>query len=488
MPGLDRIPSAGTPRGRGAVDTILDTPVGRASVEISVDLLDPHPDNPRDEVGDVEEMSVGMRQLGVLEPLLVATAEAFRAGRLGAGDEEAVASGRYVILAGHRRLAAARKAELATVPCIIRDDLAADVDAITAMLLENLHRDDLSHLQEARGYALLIQLGKTQEEVAALVGRSQAHISKKLALLKLPEQAQARIGNGLTVEDAVKLAAYADDPDIVTKAATTDRPSWKTVDQVAADLRKERERKVAVDALKEKLRAKGIMRFAGWSSYGFVRSLDEVMRPHFRGGSMKVDDLKATGVDVRDHDALPCHGAAVGFDYTGRLQHAIVCLKPKNHAGDVKARVDRAEDRARREAEKAAARAGERRELVRALLAGKPTKDLNELVDALLIRRQLASMNRHAEVAAIAAMLGLEPPANDSPAAVLAVFERIGELADGNAAARARVLAAVTLAKCELDIDRAWGDKVGAGAYLRFLQSQGHEPAGAERKLIGVKR
>src|ERR687897_1611711 len=96
-------------------------------------LLD-HPNNVRDDLGDLDELTASIRQVGVIEPLvIVPTDDGHR------------------ILTGHRRKAAAIAAGLATVPCYQRPDLADDRDQVLAILIENLRRHDLAELEGARG-------------------------------------------------------------------------------------------------------------------------------------------------------------------------------------------------------------------------------------------------------------------------------------------------------------------------------------------------
>jgi ParB/RepB/Spo0J family partition protein len=149
------------------------------------------PDNLRADVGDVSNLAESIRSVGLLEPLIVT------GGSL--ADE-------YLLVAGHRRKAAAAKAGLDTVPCIVRHYTEAERTEV--MLVENLHREGLDPIEEAHGYQRLTELGLSQRTIAERVGRTQPHVSKRLALLKIPEPAQARVIEGtLTLEAAADLAA-----------------------------------------------------------------------------------------------------------------------------------------------------------------------------------------------------------------------------------------------------------------------------------------
>lgn len=155
--------------------------------QVLVGQLHPATDNPRTDVGDVDEMATTMKQLGVLEPLVVS---------------KNGASG-YTVVAGHRRLAAAKQAGLKTVPCVVHEDLSDQARA-EMMLVENLQRTDLTPIEEAKAYRRLTELGRSQRDLAKVVGRSQSHISKRVALLKLPEVALAAVDSGgITLETAI---------------------------------------------------------------------------------------------------------------------------------------------------------------------------------------------------------------------------------------------------------------------------------------------
>lgn len=127
-----------------------------------------------DDPEQITELAGSIRAYGVLQPLLV---------RPGGGAWE--------VVAGRRRLAAAREAGLEMVPCIIHgydDDQAADV-----ALAENLCRRDLSPVEEALAFAQLRERGLTQRAIAAKVNRSQAHVSMLLRILELPSKVRDKI-------------------------------------------------------------------------------------------------------------------------------------------------------------------------------------------------------------------------------------------------------------------------------------------------------
>jgi ParB family chromosome partitioning protein len=142
-------------------------PIGRL---LSVDLIDPNPEQPRVEIGDLTELASSINEKGVLEPLLVKPS----------------VRGRWMIIAGERRWRASKIAGLKEVPCIEMD---VDEGAIAEIaLIENLQRKDLTPWEEADGLAALCEkYGYTHDDVAKKVGKSRTTITEALAIASLPE-------------------------------------------------------------------------------------------------------------------------------------------------------------------------------------------------------------------------------------------------------------------------------------------------------------
>ena len=145
------------------------SPIGRM---ISVDSLDPNPEQPRVEIGDLSELTASVREKGVLEPLLV---------------KSSTAKGHWMIIAGERRWRAARAAGLREVPCIEMEVDECSVAEIA--LIENMQRKDLTPWEEADGLASLCQrYGYTHEDLAKKVGKSRSTITEALSLASIPEE------------------------------------------------------------------------------------------------------------------------------------------------------------------------------------------------------------------------------------------------------------------------------------------------------------
>src|ERR671913_1825155 len=145
------------------------TTIGRL---ISVEQLDPNPEQPRVEIGDLTELTISVKEKGVLEPLLV---------------KPSAQKGRWMIIAGERRWRAARAAGLREVPCIEMDVDERGVAEIA--LIENMQRKDLTAWEEADGLAALcMRFGYTHEDVAKKVGKSRTTVTEALSIANLPEK------------------------------------------------------------------------------------------------------------------------------------------------------------------------------------------------------------------------------------------------------------------------------------------------------------
>ena len=144
------------------------TQVGRM---IGVDKLDPNPEQPRVEFGDLSDLTASIAEKGVLEPLLV------KPLRL---------TGRWLIIAGERRWRAAQKAGLKEVPCV---EMEVDEGAVAEIaLIENMQRKDLTVWEEADGlFSLCNRFGYTHEEVARKVGKSRSTVTEALSIAAIPK-------------------------------------------------------------------------------------------------------------------------------------------------------------------------------------------------------------------------------------------------------------------------------------------------------------
>jgi ParB family transcriptional regulator, chromosome partitioning protein len=149
--------------------------------ELPVGLIKPNPDQPRTHFDEeaMAALAASIETSGVVQPLLV----------------RPLADGSYELVAGERRWRAARQAGLERVPAVVRDQ--AEAERLQAALIENMVREDLNPVEEARACAALVEdLGLTKEELARRVGRSRPAVSNLIRLLELPDEALELLEQG----------------------------------------------------------------------------------------------------------------------------------------------------------------------------------------------------------------------------------------------------------------------------------------------------
>ena len=181
-------------------------------VELAIADIRPNPYQPRRDVdaAALEELTASIRKAGLLQPVVVRQAPAGGGG--GGGN------GGYELIAGERRLRACQALGWEKIPAVKRE--VDDRTVLTLALVENLQRDDLSPVDEARGYERLIaEFNLTQQDVADAVGRDRSTVANALRLLKLPPAVLALLHEGgLSVGHARALLAL-DDPRVATSLA-----------------------------------------------------------------------------------------------------------------------------------------------------------------------------------------------------------------------------------------------------------------------------
>lgn len=170
------------------------------AVAVRINEIEPNREQPRKEFDSaaLSELADSISQHGVLQPLLL----------------RPMPSGGYRIVAGERRWRAARMAGLAEVPAVIRE--MTDAEEMLFALIENLQREDLTPLEEARGYRTLIETqGFTQEEVSRTVGKSRPTVTNAMRLLNLPEDIQEMLEKGeITAGHARTLLSFKNEEDM----------------------------------------------------------------------------------------------------------------------------------------------------------------------------------------------------------------------------------------------------------------------------------
>jgi ParB family chromosome partitioning protein len=279
---------------------VATTPVTAANLPItrlSVDLLSPSALQPRrhfDETA-LDELSASIAEKGVLQPLLVRA--------------DPSQPGRYEIIAGERRWRASQRAQVHEVPVHVTN--LSDSEVLEVALIENLQRQDLTAVEEARGYKRLLEdFGHTQERVAEVVGKSRAHVANTLRLLSLPRAVQDLLDSGQVTAGQVRPLIGLSDAEAVAKLIVKRGLSARQAERLAKGYgRKRRLAIVPKDtdtaALEQSLaQATGYkvnIAFDGKGgtvniAYTSLEQLDDIVRRLSTGGRAKI----ATGDDEND--------------------------------------------------------------------------------------------------------------------------------------------------------------------------------------------
>ena len=185
-------------------EKIIDETSKDEIVEIAIDELRSNPYQPRKVFDEdkLQELADSIKEHGIFQPIIV---------------KKSSIKG-YEIIAGERRVKAAKMAGLSVVPAIIRD--FTDQEMMEIALLENLQRENLNSIEEANAYKSLIDsLGITQEELASRLGKSRSHITNMLGLLNLPEEVKDLIVDGKISQSHARVLSKIEDREQVKELA-----------------------------------------------------------------------------------------------------------------------------------------------------------------------------------------------------------------------------------------------------------------------------
>jgi len=172
--------------------------------QLALELIDRNPYQTRTHLGEpaLLEMADSIRATGVLQPITV----------------RAVPGGRYQLIAGERRWLASQRAGKATVPAIVRQ--VSNEQAMEMTIIENLQREDLNPIEQARAFERLgREFGLTQEQISQRTGKERSSVANFLRLLRLPEQVQAYIGGNQISFGHAKALLALDSPEAMVKLA-----------------------------------------------------------------------------------------------------------------------------------------------------------------------------------------------------------------------------------------------------------------------------
>lgn len=187
----------GLGKGLDAIFAENDAESGAGTVSVRLSEIEPNREQPRKEFDPaaLQELADSIAQHGILQPLLL----------------RPLIGGGYRIVAGERRWRAARMAGLSEVPAVIRE--MSDAEEMLFALIENLQREDLTPIEEAKGYRTLMEMQDfTQEDVARAVGKSRPAVTNAMRLLNLPEDIQQMLEAGeITAGHARTLLSFPDE-------------------------------------------------------------------------------------------------------------------------------------------------------------------------------------------------------------------------------------------------------------------------------------
>ena len=177
----------------------------------------PHPEQPRrlfDEAA-LEELAASIAQRGVIQPVIV----------------RALDSGGYQLVAGERRWRAAQKAQLHEIPALVR--VLSDREVMALALIENLQREDLNPIEEARAYSRLAEYeGLTQAEIARMVDKSRSHVANLQRLLALPDPVIELVEKGDLSMGHARALIGCDDAEAIAEAAVAKQMSVRDVEKL----------------------------------------------------------------------------------------------------------------------------------------------------------------------------------------------------------------------------------------------------------------
>ena len=422
-------------------------------IEVSLDDIHIPPGNHRRDLGDLNGLAESIRTIGLVQPITVRQRDA----------------GGYELVAGQRRLAAARLAGLSTLPAVVRG--YADVESRKAMAVENLNRKDLEPLEAAAAYQDLLDLGIVNDEVAALAGTSAQQVSDHTSLLSLPRKVRRELAGGaIDYPTALLLTQLADTPERLTRALHNARDGWSLTSAVQHELHaRELERKT--ESSRAELEKRGVPIIErprdSFSPRARVRRLGNGW------GSIPLTQAK--------HAREACHAAYIE-EHTGDI--VFVCIDVHRHVGVVPgieapadAKAERAAKRSERQAQRRAI--AERRALL--------TRHLQSIDDA-------AAANRHAQrisvldvdeaVASVACeLLGRTGGSSEYHRHTRSLTAGVAT----NPEELAQVALAVALGRAEVYSGREYispDQRALVAEHLRYLTGLGYQPTELELDMI----
>ncbi|MCD8052225.1 MAG: ParB/RepB/Spo0J family partition protein [Clostridiales bacterium] len=327
-------------------------------VPIAVDTIFPHPDNPRKDLGDLTELADSIKTNGVLQNLTVipghtlsgleATAlmKMWVNGQIQLTDEEVAevklhkwSRDGYTVIIGHRRLAAAKLAEVTEVPCAVVE--LTQQEQIATMLAENVMRAELTAWEQAQGFQMMLDMGETVSTISKKTGFSQSTVRRRVKLLDLdPAKFKASEQRGAQLKDYAELDKIKD-PELRNEVLG-DMATANFQNSLKRAMETEKDREFVTDRVAE------ISQWAEELSADYDRKVWRYYASYYRHNWKKGDKME------RPKDADSVKYAFV------RYATNVTVLREKTEVKDVES----PEDRAHREAEEAEERKGKELEAI----------------------------------------------------------------------------------------------------------------------------
>lgn len=444
---------------------------------VPIDQVHPSNDNPRRKIGNVEELAVSIKSMGLLQSLVVAPN----------GDG-------YELIAGHRRLEACKVAGLEEVEVIIREHLDTDIKRREARLVENLQREDLSPLEEAHAFKSLVELGRSQRELSDMIGTPQSQISKRVNLLELPEDVQDKLDAGkLSLTEAnmlLPLRTYPDRIEKVFKNVSQYSPLDRCIQSELRDLKAE----VQLEKDIKEATGKGIGTLT-------IKEYQDLPRD-------TATQLHPDSIDLEAHEREVCHALLISFNKqlypicTDVARHELAGDSPvkwndqeDGDPGDLVTVGQREADQARRRAEEAEE---EKRELAIEEAQARRLTFIQELIQGpatgvppstygLVVRGQIFNPESNLDQAAEWLEIPIDSDGYDYPEFtdhLDAHPERAGKVALAIAISCFEPLRGPGSYQIEHNADAAARHFAANADYIGFLQELGYVPSDIELELI----
>lgn len=207
---------------QAAPDTPAPGAADRTVTSAPIERIHPNPDQPRRDFREteLEELAASIRERGIIQPVIV------RPHPDKPGD--------YQIVAGERRWRAAQRAQLHRLPVVVR--AFDDRTVLEVAVIENVQRSDLNPVEEAQGYAQLIdRYGHTQDELARIVGKSRSHLANILRLLALPAEVLDMLRKGALTAGHARALINAPDPVALARRAAASGLTVREVEKLVRE-------------------------------------------------------------------------------------------------------------------------------------------------------------------------------------------------------------------------------------------------------------